>query len=553
MFEGDAVNLDSADYGSATAEFFEIRIPTRSLPIRIEYSAVGSLHSVLSGENGSVGLLLGKLSSEGLSVDYCELLPRESANADAFFRARSEHPPQRVVGFFRSQPEGWPEMREADREIARRCFRHPDSVFLFIQTPGRRPWSAAFFDLAAERLYPSRTPAVEFFFDEYLLRNGYSTALVPIPEQQALPEPAPVRPWTHRIALVTLVAVILIGAGGYWYVNRNRVETASVSASASPLALKVVRNGKDFEVSWDRLAPALQQASAGTLTIKDGGLTRSVPLSALQLREGRILYSALFGDLTFRLEIQQGAHTQAESVQFLSWDPHPPVDLPATLDPIPDVPPVTRAPERPVPAPRPSPAIAKQAPPVLATRPPEAVKPAAAPQIAAQVAPAPPAPSPNLIPNPSVPVAAVQPPEVKVLDHPSEPVAAPPVAAPPPQLERERPAPTNSDPVITPQSLDPAYAPPVALSRTSPRISPEVKVELEGLHGAQLRLSVKVTIDKSGNVRNAVVLSSTAKSGFVDTLIRSAALDAARQWKFRPGTLHGKAIAGDVNIEFNFR
>jgi hypothetical protein len=60
------------------------------------------------------------------------------------------------------------------------------------------------------------------------------------------------------------------------------------------------------------------QSSGGTLTIRDGGLTRTVLISPAQLREGRIQYTPLFDDLNFRLEISQGARTVAESIQVLS-------------------------------------------------------------------------------------------------------------------------------------------------------------------------------------------------------------------------------------------
>ena len=320
MIQGDAIHVDSADRGPAPAEFFEILVATRSLPIRIEYAAIRSLRSVMAAEGQSVGLLLGTRSAEALSVDRCELLPREAASPDGFVKAYSEHPAQRVVGFFRTQAAGWPEMQKAEREIAQRCFRHPGSLFLLIQTPARRPWSAALFDLDVDATSPAKKPALEFFFDEYLLRNGYSTGLVPAPEQQELPDPPLRSKRTQWIAVGILGALILLGTLSYlWLADKSRTDSASIPAS-SPLALKVVRSGNDFEVSWDRLAPALQQASGGSVTIRDGAINRTVSLSAGQLREGRILYAPLFGDLNFRLEIQQGARTQAESVQVLSWD-----------------------------------------------------------------------------------------------------------------------------------------------------------------------------------------------------------------------------------------
>ena len=619
MFEGEAIkldNLDNAESGPASPESFEFRVPTRSSPVRIEFSAISRLHSVLSGENRSAGLLLGTVAADGVVVDDCELLPRENVTADAFFKARSEFPSHRVVGFFRTQPAGWPEMQDADREIARRCFQNPGSIFLLIQTPARRPWSAAFFDLGTERLAPSRAPGLEFFFDEYLLRSGYATALVPAAEPQTRPtQPLERRP-TNWIAIGAIGALLMAAGGGYWwFTSKYRGEHAPALQASSPLSLKVVRSGKDFEVSWDRLSPALQQASGATVSIKDGELTRAIALSPKQLQEGRILYSPLFGDLTFRLEIQQGARTQAESIQVLSWDTMPPAalpaipQLPANLDSIgrprselpadllkalpdravaPSLPPASEL-VRPV---SPTAGTPLNIPPVntpkkvpTASKPPEVAKPSAAPQIdpattqIVQVKPAPEKPAataplqlatnepptiqrpeakpPDRAPEAPAIASPASIPTPRADDKPSVPLAPP---ALPPAISQQPPQQTTKDspsaslPGPGPaQSPDPGYTPPIAVTRVAPHLTAEARRGLETSRGSFLKLLVRVTVDTAGNVQKAEVLPASGKSGFGDSLIRMAALDAARHWKFRPGTLHGKALQGDVTIEFDFQ
>ncbi len=605
MLQGDAIPIDSADRGPAPAEFFEILVATRSLPIRIEYAAIRGLRSVMAAEGQSVGLLLGTRSPEALSVDRCELLPPEAVSLDAIVRAYSQHSAQRLVGFFRTQAAGWPEMQKADREIAQRCFRHPGSLFLLIQTPARRPWSAALFDLDAEAASPAKKPALEFFFDEYLLRNGYSTGLVPAPEQQELPDDPPLKsrrtPW---IALGILGALILLGTVGYlWFSEKNRNEPASI-ASSSPLALKVVRSGNDFEVSWDRLAPVLQQASGGSVTIRDGAITRTVSLSVNQLREGRILYAPLFGDLNFRLEIQQGQRTQAESVQVLSWE-HPPAETLANLEAPQSVPPPSAQPDSPwrpssgrlaadarlnptttapapaLPTPRvklnePAPVVPARAP-VAPTTPDKApadrgVSPAK--PVALAPTPLPPA-APTAQPVPAQP-APVQPAPAVVseslnnLPAPSavKPVPATPVAPPPAPVPLQAaplstvapaaPAP-NRDPTSLPlpspsrsQSPDASFVAPVPLKRANPNITPALKRAVES-RGGHVRLSVRVMVDTNGKVRNAEALALDGKATFSDNLIRSAAIEAARQWTFSPGKLNGKPAAGDFTIDFVFQ
>jgi TonB family protein len=60
-------------------------------------------------------------------------------------------------------------------------------------------------------------------------------------------------------------------------------------------------------------------------------------------------------------------------------------------------------------------------------------------------------------------------------------------------------------------------------------------------------------VDSSGSVQSAEVISSTPKGAFGENLVKNAALDAAKLWKFRPGQLNGKNITAEYTIEFRFR
>ena len=72
-------------------------------------------------------------------------------------------------------------MKDGDLSIAKRSFPELDPLFLLIRTTQHRPWVAALYVLDAETSTTSSEPALEFPFDEYLLRNGYLTALVEEP------------------------------------------------------------------------------------------------------------------------------------------------------------------------------------------------------------------------------------------------------------------------------------------------------------------------------------------------------------------------------------
>lgn len=334
MSESNAINSIRVAPDRDPTEFFEVNIPTRPVPIRFEYGAMRDLHAGVAGE--SLGLLLGSLSPEALQIRCCEVLhlgASTKSNPKAlhgalrdFINARRHSPFQgaeRLAGFFRTQTAGWPEMLESDREIAKRYFRGSESLFLLVQTPAHRPWSAALFELDGDGTPASKTPTREFPFDEYLLRNGYLTALVETSEPEDLP--APPNPVRRNIIAALIVVILLAGsAAAYkykWYRTAPRADVAGSNAPTSgSLSLKVNRSGNDFEVSWDRLSPTVQQASGGTLTISDGALTRAVSLSGPQLREGRILYTPLFEELTFRLEVANpDLGAAAESVQVLAW------------------------------------------------------------------------------------------------------------------------------------------------------------------------------------------------------------------------------------------
>ncbi len=334
MSQSNAISRELVIPASEPGDVFEINIANRPVPIWIEYAAMRDLHrdAALAGE--SLGLLLGSLSHEAICIRCCEMVrpevpaaPGSRALHDAFresVHTRIETPlpgVEHLAGFFRTQSGGRPEMVESDHEIARRYFRGAGSLFLLIQTSGHRPWSAALFELDGGR--SPKAPTLEFFFDEYLLRNGYLTDLVPEQPQRRLP-PADLprssrNPRRGRAAAVAVLSLLLLGGGGYeWYTAKDGRRPAIPAAVSGPLGLKVVSGDKDFEVSWDRQSPAVLQSSGGTLTIRDGGLTRTVLIPPAQLREGRIQYTPLFDDLNFRLEIAQGARTVAESIQVLS-------------------------------------------------------------------------------------------------------------------------------------------------------------------------------------------------------------------------------------------
>lgn len=78
---------------------------------------------------------------------------------------------------------------------------------------------------------------------------------------------------------------------------------------------------------------------------------------------------------------------------------------------------------------------------------------------------------------------------------------------------------------------------------------PDSKLVRYALASQTGSVEVQVTINESGHVTDArPVHNGTKSSG----LLANAAVTAARQWTFRPATLHGRPVAAEHLIIFNF-
>ena len=603
---------------SGRSDFIEMRLAGLAVPVRVEYSAIRDLRAGFDGDGERIGLLLGSSSPQALSIQHCELLALSPATLGdpkalqvalhQFIRARSrtplEHAPH-LLGHFRTHVTGWTGMTDLDLQIANRCFPGLDPLFLVIRTTRHRPWLAALYALDAKATKVPSEPPREFLFDEYLLK-GYLTDLVETPEQEDVQEKLK-NTKTRWIIAALLFAILLAGsAAAYKYHLAGRSELAEGNLSGlEPLNLKVVRNGKDFEVSWDRSSAAVQRASNGMLTINDGALTRTVTLSGPQLREGQILYTPLFEELTFRLEVgTPGQGAAAESVQVLAWSGRQPADVvtvgknAAPADPLKNIlpqavasapPPVASAAVKSAPAAAPNnlkqPQSAKEPPPVKPAASPESVavvQPPSPSVVRSQdVAPAAPARAPETSPpavasvRPSTatqptpqPPANTQPAQSPVSAPPSQPPAAP---APKPEAPAKQSspavpaAPSQTPPTVAPATGRGAMPAPVLATSTSPntivpavpiqRVAPTLPrgVPAGTTAGVARVISVRVMVDSAGSVQSSEVIASKPQGAFGEAQIKTAALDAAKQWKFRPCQVNGKNVSAEYTIDFEFR
>jgi TonB family protein len=130
-------------------------------------------------------------------------------------------------------------------------------------------------------------------------------------------------------------------------------------------------------------------------------------------------------------------------------------------------------------------------------------------------------------------------PVLVIVGHPPAlpPVPEPPPPPPPPPKPEPTPTPTPVPKVIR-QSGGVLQG--SAIRKVHPPYPPIAKAA-----HAQGAVQVQVTIDEEGNVIEAAVVGG-------HPLLREAALQAARQWKFRPTMLTGVPVKVQGILTFNF-
>jgi len=77
-----------------------------------------------------------------------------------------------------------------------------------------------------------------------------------------------------------------------------------------------------------------------------------------------------------------------------------------------------------------------------------------------------------------------------------------------------------------------------------PNVLPSAKVSIQG----RINVSVKVNVDRSGNVEDAELASPGPSRYFA-----RAALQAAQEWKFKPPTVGGQGVLSTCLLHFQFK
>ncbi|MGD0773870.1 MAG: TonB family protein [Candidatus Solibacter sp.] len=314
---------------------------------------------------------------------------------------------------------------------------------------------------------------------------------------------------------------------------RHNAKTAnSARQDSSQLQLRVERAAGELLLTWNPDADAIRNASKAVLSISDGDQHENVQMDVAQLASGRIVYSPSSTDINFKMEVTDKSqkNTTSETVRML----RPPSPLQEQHD-----------------------AADKAAGPASGTK--------------SGAAPAAPASAPNPTDQP-------------LADQPSKPAPAP---LKPFQAEslaqRLRPAaPTDMPDAPTVNASDrstmsaipgvnmnaalsapPAPAPPAAAAAASspaeakPRSGGNIQQavliyrkdaeypKIAKQTGAKGTVTLNATIGADGNIKKVKVISG-------HPMLTNAAVEAVKQWRYRPTLLNGQPVETDTQILVNF-
>ena len=112
--------------------------------------------------------------------------------------------------------------------------------------------------------------------------------------------------------MTLLAAIALLGWEDFDTISANTDRPAAVT-----VGLTVNSRANKLELRWDPASAPLRNAKSVDVLIRDGGRQNRVPLTALALRNGNIVYQPLTADVTFRLETS-GPQPFSESLRYLA-------------------------------------------------------------------------------------------------------------------------------------------------------------------------------------------------------------------------------------------
>ena len=95
---------------------------------------------------------------------------------------------------------------------------------------------------------------------------------------------------------------------------------------------------------------------------------------------------------------------------------------------------------------------------------------------------------------------------------------------------------------VDPKKIGPGVTAPVLIYQVDPEYTPEARAAK--IHGA---VTVNLWVDEQGNVQHARVVRG------LGTGLDQKAIEAVRQYRFKPGQENGKPVMVSLNVEVNFQ
>jgi len=277
------------------------------------------------------------------------------------------------------------------------------------------------------------------------------------------------------------------------------------------------------------------------LSISDGAKTEDVALDLAQLRAGSIMYSPLSSDVSFRLDVKDGAagKNRSESVRT-------PLETPPASNNSSPTPDSSKLAAQQAPAGLPSP---QQKPPQQQA---QQQQPQQPPAEASRVDTDPPAPTPQAPPKPFSLASRVHQPDAS--DLPEAPSVDSSSVAIRPSLPGRLSAPVS--PLAPPPQAQAPVAAPVAQPanvRVGGKVQePKLLRRVDAAYPPMARqarvngvVRLQATIGKDGKVKKIEVLSGPP-------LLRQSAIDAVQKWVYSPSLLNGAPIEATTDVDVNF-
>jgi TonB family protein len=338
--------------------FVRWETPGEPATVNFHKNVVDLLERDLTDNGASViaGVLLGRFDHGRkltLTIEDYESIPNMARldNSDSVFGDRHylEQVVERwhsrtekrisVVGFYRSGQQGQLSIDSSDLEILGIAATEPERAFLIIESQVKNGNRA--------NLYLIRDGAVAWkwhsvrFNRKELVGDGTwhqlpATESAPssprlqkvegVDKQDSTPRSQrQVRASrSARWGLGMGITFIMVAAAVALLWNRQLLHVFSgtfmASTDPSALGLKFQRVGNDWQFSWDGSSPILLNAAAGRLSITDGFIHKTLDLDLSELRSGRIMYTPVTDDVRVRLDVvsQESATLASETGRMVA-------------------------------------------------------------------------------------------------------------------------------------------------------------------------------------------------------------------------------------------